>query len=245
VGTLSAAGVYSATASNGGKATVRATVGSVSGTAAVTALAMTGPRITTPVTVTAWTMTTLTLTVGATDPAGTSGLTYTWILITGPGALVTFSPNGTHAASTTTITFTAAGTYTFQVTVKDPAGLTAVGKFWVTSYQVATAITLTPATLTLTPGATQQFTAVITDQFHNPIVAPLTITWYASAGRISSTGLFTAPATSGPVTVTAACGGLRAQLTVTVQKPPATTAVLTHKLNQGLGQGLLEWVSLQ
>jgi hypothetical protein len=69
--------------------------------------------------------TTTSLTVQATDPAGASSLTYTWATTGTPPAPVTFSVNGTNAASTSTATFTQIGTYTFQVTAQDPSGLTA------------------------------------------------------------------------------------------------------------------------
>src|SRR5439155_1374549 len=40
--------------------------------------------------------------------------------------------------------------------------------------------------------------------------------WMASAGTIDSTGTFTAPATAGPVTITATCGGLSVSTSITV-----------------------------
>lgn len=66
--------------------------------------------------------TTATLEASATVNGGDPALlTYTWNLVSGPEA-VTFSPNGTQAASTTTATFARAGNYVFQVTVRGPGG---------------------------------------------------------------------------------------------------------------------------
>ena len=87
----------------------------------------TGPTIVTPAGATPNPVngTTTDLTVQATDPAGASGLAYTWATTGTPPAPVTFSINGTNAASSTIATFTQVGTYSFQVTVRDPGGLTA------------------------------------------------------------------------------------------------------------------------
>ena len=53
------------------------------------------------------------------DDGGEANLTYSWATTGTPPAAVTFSANGTNAAKATTATFTAAGVYALQVTVKD------------------------------------------------------------------------------------------------------------------------------
>jgi uncharacterized repeat protein (TIGR02543 family) len=68
--------------------------------------------------------TTVLSTLGA-DDGGETNLTYTWVTTGTPPAPVTFSINGTNSAKNTTVTFTASGTYTFQVTIKDIGNLTA------------------------------------------------------------------------------------------------------------------------
>ena len=84
--------------------------------------------------------TTANLTVQATDPAGASGLVYTWSTIGTPPATVTFGTNGTNAASSTVAQFVQVGTYTFQVTVKDPSGLIATSSVAVVVSSLAPAV---------------------------------------------------------------------------------------------------------
>jgi O-glycosyl hydrolase len=69
------------------------------------------------------TTTTIPLSVlGADLTSGEPALTYTWATTGVPPAPVNFSVNGTNAAKNTVASFTAAGTYNFQVTITNPAG---------------------------------------------------------------------------------------------------------------------------
>lgn len=63
------------------------------------------------------------------DDGGEAALTYLWAA-TGP-AVVNFSANGINAAKNSTATFSAEGTYTFAVTIRDAAGLTINSSFHV------------------------------------------------------------------------------------------------------------------
>jgi hypothetical protein len=241
VGSVSSSGLYTAPAT-AGSAVVQAAGDTLSGTAAVTVAALTGPTITTAAHVSSPTgttpiSTTATLNVAATDPAGTSSLTYTWSLTGTPPASVSYSANGTNAAQTTTVTFSAVGTYNFLVTVKDTNNLTATSSVTVTVGQVLTTITVSPSTATVNAGATQQFTAAAKDQFGNAYSA--TITWTASAGTITTGGLFTAPTTSGTITITAASGSVQGHGTVTV--PSASGTVLfSDNFTSGASQWTVE-----
>jgi plastocyanin len=59
------------------------------------------------------------------NQGGDIGLTYTWSAIAKPnGAHPSFSANGTNAAQSITVTFDRPGNYTFQVTIRDPHGMT-------------------------------------------------------------------------------------------------------------------------
>ena len=61
---------------------------------------------------------------------GESSLTYTWSLNKAPTATVSYSVNGTNTAKSTTVTFTASGTYAFLVTITDPSGATTTSSVW-------------------------------------------------------------------------------------------------------------------
>ena len=68
-----------------------------------------------------------TLAVLGADDTGEATLTYTWTAVTLPSGATapTFSVNGTNAAKNASVAFHANGTYLLQVTIRDPAGLTA------------------------------------------------------------------------------------------------------------------------
>jgi len=225
-GSLSPSGLYTAPLANGTD-TVRATDSStnLSGTAAVTVM-NTPPTVVTaasanpdPVT-----GTTTNLNVLGADAEGAASLTYTWVVTSAPAGAatptVTFASgisNGTNGAQNATATFYRAGTYTFQATLTDPWGLTAVSSVTVTVVQTVTSLSVAPATVTLADRARQQFTATALDQF-GQAMAP-TFTWQVSSGggTIRSTGLYTAPKKgTGNFQVTVSAGGLTAQANVTV-----------------------------
>lgn len=76
--------------------------------------------------------TTTNLSVLGSDDAGEATLTYSWATTGTPPAAVSFSVNGTNAAKNTVATFTRAGSYSFQVTIRDAQGLTATSNVNVT-----------------------------------------------------------------------------------------------------------------
>ena len=178
------------------------------------------PAAATPATVTG---TTTALSVLGADDAGEANLTYTWATTGTPPAAVSFSANGSNAAKNTTATFSKAGSYTFQVTITDDGGLTTTSSVTVTVNQTLTSIAVTPATPALASHATQQFTAAGLDQFGNAMSLGST-TWTATAGSITSGGLFTAPYTSASVTVTATSGAVSGTTAVTVTDAAPTVA---------------------
>ena len=87
--------------------------------------------------------------------------------------------------------------------------------------KAAISITVNPSTSTVAPGATIQFTATVTNTSNTAV------TWAASSGSISSTGLFTAPNQLGTVTITATSGAfttVQASATVSVSDPSLAAA---------------------
>jgi subtilisin family serine protease len=163
--------------------------------------------------------TTTALSVLGADDNGEAALTYTWSTTGTPPAAVTFSANGTNGAKNTTATFTKAGSYAFQVVIRDAASQTVTSPVSMTVSQTLTSVVVTPATASVATGGTQSFTATARDQFATALTSQPTFAWTVSGGgTINSAGLFTAGATAGgPFTVTAASGGYSgtAQVTVT------------------------------
>ena len=157
--------------------------------------------------------TTTNLSVGATDASGGTDLTYTWATTGTPPAPVVFSTNGNNAAKNTTATFSSYGTYTFAVTITNPYGQ-AVSSVNVKVNSTAS-LTVSPNPATVAVGTTQQFAAAVVNQFGQTISSPA-VAWSSTIGSISSTGLFTAPLTTGTGTVTATGGGYTATAAVTV-----------------------------
>src|SRR2546426_12498347 len=78
------------------------------------------------------TATTSALSVLGADDGGEPALVYTWATTGSPPAAVTFNINGTNASKNATATFTKAGAYTIQATIKDARGLTVMSSVNVT-----------------------------------------------------------------------------------------------------------------
>src|SRR5206468_10845145 len=124
-------------------------------------------------------------------------LTYTWAVTAGPSG-ATFNANGTNAAKTSTATFTQAGTYTVRVSVTDQDGLTVTSQVVVPVQQHASSVTVSPASATVDPNATQAFAATLKDQFGDPMGSqPATTGTASGGGTIGASGLFTAGSTGG------------------------------------------------
>jgi len=164
--------------------------------------------------------------LGADADTGESSLTYTWAATSIPtGATApTFSANGANAAKNTTATFSLAGSYTFQATITDPGGLTATSSVTVTVNQTLTSISASPSPTTVNITTTKQFTATGKDQFGTALSSQPTFTWATTVtgGSVSSSGMFTAPSSTGSGTVTATSGSVVGSSTVTVASTPPT-----------------------
>jgi parallel beta-helix repeat protein len=119
-----------------------------------------------------------------------------------------------------------AGTY--RVIATDPAS----GKADTSSVTIIAppatlqAVVLTPSTISLTAGGTQQFSA--SGRMSDGSTSAVTVTWSASGGTISSAGFFTAGQTAGTfrAIATQSGGSLAdtATVTVTAPTPPPPTA---------------------
>lgn len=97
---------------------------------------------------------------------------------------------------------------------------------------VPTTLAISPTSVGVAIGATQQFSATVRDQSGNAYIG-VPLSWSvtpATAGSISATGLFTAGSASGSATVTAAFGTLGASATVTVGQMTVTTGGFTFSV---------------
>jgi hypothetical protein len=165
---------------------------------------------------------TATLTIGATQQFTANPATgVTWTATGG-----TISNTGLYTAGNT------AGIYI--VTAKSAAG-TATANVNIST--VAQTLTINPPTATLNIGATQQFTAT-----------PATgITWSATGGTISNTGLYTAGNTAGTYTVTATSVAGTTTTNVNINTAQQSTlAITTPNGSEQLTQGTanpITWTS--
>jgi hypothetical protein len=170
------------------------------------------------------------LSVLGADDAGAAALTYTWSLTGTPPATVTFSANGTNAARNTTATFSKAGAYSFLVTIRDAGGLTTTSSVNVTVNQTLTSLAVTPGSVTLNNGGTQQFSAQARDQFGTVLAVQPAFTWALASGvgSVGTAGLYTAPATgTGSAVVRATSGAVGGTASVTVQAVNQSPTVAT------------------
>jgi hypothetical protein len=106
-----------------------------------------------------------------------------------------------------------------------------------TTNNVALRITLTPLSPNITSGSTQQFTALVENSSNTAV------TWSASIGAISSTGLFTAPKVTDPQPVTViassaadSTGSAKAVATVVPAQTLAALKIITSQLTNEIGR---------
>ena len=157
-----------------------------------------------------------------------------------PVLTVTKNPDQASYAAGTVVTLTAAPIDGYQFTgwtgsvssTTNPLSVTMDGKKTITAnFQAApvlTSIVVSPATLSMNTGTTQQFTAIAYDQNGNPLSPQPSFTWSVSeGGSIDATGLFAAGSMAGgPYTVTATSGSVTgtAAVTLTVSNTAPTVA---------------------
>ena len=182
--------------------------------------------------------TTTTLSVLGADDGGEPNLSYSWYTETSPNVASgspSFSENNTNAAKNVTVTFATAGSYSFKARITDGGGLViASNSVQVTVSQTLTTIMVSPATVTVLTGATQQFTANANDQFGQAMISPPTFVWakFSGVGEIDGSGRYSAGNASGVATLQASAGSVSATAMVVVnqsipQVPTGLTATVT------------------
>ncbi len=182
------------------------TAPSTTGTCTITATNSSGTKATATATVTSSSFTvsptSVSLNVGATQQF-TASAAATWAASCG-----SISSSGLFTAPSTTGTCT--------ITATNSSGTKATATATITS----AAFAVSPTTATVNVGGTQQFTA------------NAAATWATSCGSISSSGLFTAPSTTGTCTITATnSSGTKATATATVTSASFTVTPKTVSLS--------------
>ncbi len=188
--------------------------------------------------------TTASLSVLGSDAGGEANLTYTWRTTNWPPCAThpSFSVNGTNAAKNTTVTFSQAGYYSFQVTIKDAQENFIDSSVGVTlnSAQVLTSIAVSPSSSSVAIGVARQFTAMAYDQFGQPMAEQPTFSWnvLSGGGSINSSGLYTAPGAAGLAAVQASCGAISGSTTVTISTLSTPTVAMPAAALPGTVTGM-------
>ncbi len=210
-----------------GSITITAACGSIRGTATASVFNA-APTVATAANVSANPVTgaTAALAVMGADNGGESNLTYKWSTTKLPSSAPApkFSAGGTNAAKNTTVTFGAAGSYSFTATITDSFGLSATSSVTVAVNLAFGSISVSPAAVSVDLYSTQQFAAVGWDQFGSPLAVQPNFGWTAGSGEITSTGLFSPSGPPGNVTITALSGSIRGSATATVFNDPPAVA---------------------
>jgi RHS repeat-associated protein len=220
-GTVSASGLYTAPASISSVTTVTVIATSQANTSATASATIT---LSPPVVVSGFTPTAVTLYAGQTQlfsasAVNTSNAALIWTI--SPAGLGTISSTGLYIAPASIAT-----AQTVTVTATSQANSSATASGTVTLSPPVVVSGFTPTAVTLYAGQTQQFSASAVN------TSNAAVTWTispAGAGTISSTGLYTAPAsiaTAQTVTVTAtsqADSSATASGTITLSPPISVT----------------------
>ena len=228
VATVDGSGLVTAVAA-GGPVTITATSEGMIGTSAITVnpapvATVTLSSPTTPMVVGG----TQSLTAVTKDAANNvlTGRTVSWV--SSNTAVLTVSP-ASSTNGTTTVTAVGVGTATITATSETaPAATTPT--ITVNPVPVAT-VSVTPSSATLVLGVTptQQLTAVTKDAGGN-VLTGRTVTWSTSnsaVATVDASGVVTAVAAGGPVTITATSEGKTGTSSITVTPAPVATVTLS------------------
>jgi hypothetical protein len=167
------------------------------------------------------TMTSATITWTTAVPAN-SQIMYGTTTSYGSSSTLNSSLVTTHSAALTSLT--AGTTYHYRVLSADSTGVPVTGLDNVfTTPASAISVSVSPTTATVVSGGTQQFSAQVTNTSNTAV------TWSATSGNVSSSGLFSAPTVTATKTVTVTATSVAdntksASATVTVN---ATAGILT------------------
>ena len=147
------------------------------------------------------------------------------------------NPALVNSHSVTLTKLTANTQYHARALAHDSSGVLVTGLDYVfTTKTKPIAVTVSPTSVTVSSGGTQQFSATVTNTSNTAV------TWSATAGTISSSGLFTAPSVTADKAVTikavsVADTSKSATASVTVKAPAPVLAVSPRTLSFSAQQG--------
>jgi len=210
-GRISPDGLFTATPGRSSTHTLVAASCGLRATARIVvhASANTPPTVAAPAAVAAnpVTATSAAISVRGADDAGEAALIYTWSAV-GPAA-VSFATNACNPAKNTTATFTQSGDYRLVARITDGAGLFTSSTVSVAVVATPTRVVVTPATVSLDPLATCQFSAQAYDQFNAQLASHPAFAWNAPGISVNASGVVTADGDAGAsYTVLASWNGL-------------------------------------
>lgn len=224
-GTVSSTGLYQApTVSVTTTATVTATSVADPTKSATASITITPPPPP-PVSITTTSLPSATAGTSYSNPLTATGgkAPYTWTLYSGS------LPTGIAVQSAGTISGTTSQTGSFNITIQvtdSSSPKQTSSKTLTLTVAAAVAVSVTPTAVTVASGASTQFTALVTN------TSNLSVTWGASAGTISGSGLYQAPTvtanTTATVTATSVADPTKsATASVTVTPPPPPPVSIT------------------
>jgi hypothetical protein len=173
-------------------------------------------------TITATTTTTTATITWTTAVPANSQITYGTTTSYGSSSALNSNLVTTHSATLTSLT--AGTTYHYRVLSADSTGALVTGLDNVfTTRALAISVSVSPTAATVASGGTEQFSAQVTNTSNTAV------TWSATSGTVSTTGLFTAPTVTATKTVTVTATSVAdntksARATVTVN---AAAGILT------------------
>lgn len=138
--------------------------------------------------------TTTRLSVEGSSSAGAADLRYTWRIVSAPArvAAPTFTVNARNGARNTTVTFHAAGTYKFRVSITDKYGQYTTSDVTVEVKQSLTSIHVKPRTATVHQNQGDPLVARAFDQFGAELLIQPPFSWSIASGigSVSGVGMY-------------------------------------------------------
>jgi hypothetical protein len=189
------------------------------------------------------------ITLALNNPAGNGGLSVALTTSSSAGRFATSAHTKTgNSLSVLVPAGQSSATFTYEDTKAGDPMLTAAASGWTTANQSETimagtvaTVTVTPATISLAPSATQSFAGTAVDAYGNPVSISPTWTTTVSGAKLSATTgtstTFTAGTSAATGKVTATASGIKGTAAVTVTAPPPSAVGVTVKVGNPAKSG--------